>query len=205
MDIFEKIIGVTLGIVKNNFSAITGLAGVVLGVWLANRQFLRQRKLDFYKTQLRQLYSPLVSVRKEIRILSEFRLAGEKASEEWWHKVCEVGKQIEDHDKSSQYYDSKGKKLTTQIEYENKQLTDKIIPAYKRMVEIFKENYWLAEENTKEFYPTLIKFVETWERFLSQTHEIEVLQQIQVKEGELMPFYGHLEEMLQFLRKKLKE
>jgi len=63
-------------VIHQNFSAITGLLGVYLGAWLANRQSVIQKRLDFCEKQLRDLYSPLVGVRKEIQILSEFRVIG---------------------------------------------------------------------------------------------------------------------------------
>ena len=191
-------------LISQNFSALTGLLGVYIGAWATSRQTVTQRKLDFYEKQLRELYSPLVGVRKEIQILSEFRLAGEEASQKWWRKVCERGKYMEIN-KSVDFYDKEGDKITTQIEYENKQLVEKIIPAYRQMVNIFKDNYWLAEEQTKMHFPTLIKFVEVWERYLSRTHPMDVIKEINVSENELMPFYKDIEKIHCSLRKKLKK
>lgn len=192
-------------IISQNVSAIALLLGVCIGAWLAKRRSHKQQKLDFYEKQLREFYSPLVGIRKEIRILSEFRLAGENASREWWQKVCEYAKQIKDPDKAEKYYGKEGEKIKTQIEYENKQLTEKIIPSYRKMIDTFKESYWLAEEETKEYFPTLIKFVEAWERFLSETHHPDVLEDIKVKEEELIPFYEHIEAIHKSLRGKLKK
>ena len=183
---------------------LSGLIGVLVGARLSRRQSQEQRKLDFYEKQLREFYSPLVGVRKEIQILSEFRLAGAEASQKWWQKVCERGKHM-DMDKSVNFYDKEGEKIATQIEYENKQLVEKIIPAYRQMVNIFKDNYWLAEEQTKMHFPTLIKFVEVWERYLSRTHPMDVIKEINVSESELMLFYKDIEKMHCSLRKKLKE
>lgn len=171
--------------------------------WLTNRENRTQRKFEFYEKQLRELYSPLVSVRKEIEILSEFRCEAEQASNKWWQDVCKTGQQIEDPDKAKKYYDQKGEGISTQIEYENRQLREKLIPAYQKMVEIVKENYWLAEEETKKSFPTLVKFVETWERHLSRTHPREVLQEIKIPEAELKSFYQHIEDTLNALKGKL--
>lgn len=182
----------------------SGLLGVYIGAWLTKRQAVTQRKLDFCEKQLRELYSPLVGTRKEIQILSEFRLAGEKASQEWWQKICKYGQNIKDDGRATKFYEKEGEKLTSQIEYENKQLTEKIIPAYRRMANVFKNNYWLAEEQTKEYFVILVKFIETWERYLSRTHAMEVLKDIRVSEEELLPFYKHIEQVHNLLRKKLK-
>lgn len=204
MELIIKIASWVKNLISQNFSAITGLLGVYIGVWITNRQTVTQRKFDFYEKQLRELYSPLVGVRKEIQILSEFRLAGAEASQKWWQKVCERGKHITDMDKSVNFYDKEGEKITTQIEYENKQLVEKIIPAYRQMVNIFKDNYWLAEEQTKEHFPALVKFVEAWERYLSRTHPVDVIKEISVSENELMSFYKDIEKTHYSLRKKLK-
>ena len=96
---------------------------------------------------------------------------------------------------SVNFYDKEGEKITTQIEYENKQLVEKIIPAYRQMVNVFKENYWLAEEQTKTHFPTLVKFVEVWERYLSRTRPMDVIKEINVSENELMPFYKDIEKI----------
>ncbi len=190
-------------IILENFAAITGLLGVGIGGWIANQQFTRDKKLDFYEKQLREFYSPLVGIREEIRVLGEFRLEGEQASFKWWEKICSYGKDL-NPDKSQPYYEQEGKYISTQIKYENMQLNDKIIPGYRKMVQIFLNNYWLAEEETKKYLPVLIKFVETWERYLSGMHPMEVIQQIQVKEEALMPFYAQINETHKKLREKLK-
>ncbi|MDD2715175.1 MAG: hypothetical protein PHW04_04700 [Candidatus Wallbacteria bacterium] len=191
-------------IISENFAAITGLLGVYIGAWLTNRQNRTQKKLDFYEKQLRELYSPLAGIRKEIGILSEFRVEGGKASQEWWQKVCDVAEKIEDPDKANEYCDKEGEKIPTLIEYDNNQLTEKIIPSYRKMKDTFENNYWLAEEETKKYFPTLIKFVETWERFLSKSHPIEALKKYSVKEGELLPFYEHIDGINKLLKEKLK-
>lgn len=192
-------------IISQNIPAVTGLVGVCVGAWLVNLQNRSQRRFNFYEKQLREFYSPLVGIRKEIQILSEFRVAGEQAARKWWEKISEQGKRIEDHDKAQKMYDEEGQKITSQIDYENKQLTEKIIPAYRKMADIFKDNYWLAEESTRKYFPTLVKFIETWERYLSDTHPREVISEINVSEKELMLFYKDIDENLDFLRKKLKE
>ena len=204
MDLIIKIIEWLENIISGNFSAITGFLGVLIGALLMNFQNKAQRKLEFCEKQLREFYSPLVGIRKEIKILSEFKCIVEKASDEWWQKVCKIGDLLEPS-KGDEYYNKKGKGIDGQIEYDNVQFKSKILPAYRKLVEIFKNNYYLAEEETKKYFPTLLKFVELWERFLSKTHPREVIKKINSSEKELLPFYQHLEETLEALRKKLKE
>ncbi len=184
-------------------TAITGLIGVWLGSHISGGQNTKEKKLDFYEKQLRELYSPLLGIREEIRILSEFRLEGERAAHEWWLEVSRKAKQMSMED-SQKYFDKEGVGITGQIEYENKQLTDKIIPSYRKMVKQFQENYWLADDSAKQHLQTLIKFVETWERYLSESHPREVLQKIQVSEEKLQPFYKELKNTHELLREKLR-
>lgn len=200
----EKIFDLIWKISTHITPILSGLAGVFVGAWLSNRQSQNQRKLDFFEKQLRELYSPLIGTRKEIQILSEFRCVVEGASDEWWKDVCKLGDQM-DMEKAQKYYDEKEKGIDGPIGYNNNQLKIKILPAYRQLVEIFRNNFYLAEEETKKYFPTLVKFIETWERFLSQTHPREVMQKINVSEKELQPFYQHLEETLKALREKLKE
>ncbi len=196
-------------VLSQNFSAVisacAGLIGVCIGARLTQNQATAQRKLDFFEKQLRELYSPLVGCRKEVQILSEFRLAGEEASQEWWAKVCELGGSIGSYGEATKFYDDQGSQISTQIEYENKQLEGKIIPAYRKMVQILKDNYWLAEEETRNYFPTLVKFVEVWERYLSRTHPMDVIQKINVSEAELFPFYENIQQLHDLLREKLKK
>ncbi len=183
---------------------LSGLIGVFVGTWLSGRQSQTQSKLDFCEKQLREFYSPLVGIRKEIEILTKFRGIVAKASDEWWNEAFKISAQV-GTTLGQKYSDETQKGLDGQIEYDNKQLEYKILPGYRELVEIFKNNYYLAEEETKKFFPILVKFVELWERFLSKTHPRQVINKIDLSEKELMPFYQHLENKLESLREKLKE
>ncbi|MBU0999399.1 hypothetical protein KKG24_03835 [Patescibacteria group bacterium] len=199
-NIYELIWQISIYIIP----VLSGLIGVFVGAWLSSRQNQTQRKLDFCEKQLKEFYSPLVGIREEIRILSEFRCSAEKASEEWWQEVCKIADQME-LSQRQKYYDEEGKGIGGQIEYDNVQLETKVLPAYPKLIEIFKNNYYLAEEETKKYFPILIKFIESWKRFLSKTHPRDVIKKINISEKELLPFYQHLEEKLKTLRGKLKE
>lgn len=185
-------------------SALSGLIGVFVGAWLYSSQSQRQRKLDFCEKQLKEFYSPLVGIRKEIQILSEFRCDVERASEERWQEVCKVGDQMKPSE-AQKYRNGNDKCIDGPIEYEDEQFEIKILPAYRKLVETFKNNSYLAEEETREFLPTLIKFVDLWERNLSKTHSREVIKKINFSEKELLPFYKHLEEKCSLLREKIKK
>ncbi len=52
-----------------------GVIGVLSGPLVASSHARHQSKLAFIEKQLSEFYSPMVGIRKEIRVLSEFRQA----------------------------------------------------------------------------------------------------------------------------------
>jgi len=85
------------------------------------------------------------------------------------------------------------------INYDNEQLYQQILPLYGNMVLVFTENYWLAEDSTKNYYPALCRFVEIWHRFKKRTIPREVLREIKREESALYPFYEDLQQQLRRL------
>lgn len=185
-------------------SLISGLIGVLVGSWLTNRQIHVQRKLDFYEKQLRELYSPLIGIRNEIRTLGEFRVSRLEASRKWSDYTCEQGKQISDPIQQQKFFEKRSEKIKGPIEYENQQMEKVLLPAYRRMKDVFKENLWLANPDIINYLSTLTKFIETWDRFLSESHPMEVLEEIKVDEEELNAFYKSIETTHHSLVEKLK-
>ena len=82
--------------------------------------------------------------------------------------------------------------------------TEELIPAYKAMVKIFRENMWLAESSTREYFQKLLEFVDIWDRSLDKSMPVEVLKELKHTEKTLHPFYEHLEQTHSSLRKKLE-
>jgi hypothetical protein len=68
------------------------------------------------------------------------------------------------------------------------------------MVEVFKTHGWLAEESTLEHYPTLIEFVELWNRSEAGALPWEVMELIGHHESRLAPIYADIEKHLGQLR-----
>lgn len=101
--------------------------------------------------------------------------------------------------------DKRGKEFMEIIEYDNRQLAEELIPAYRRMVNIFRDNMWLADTGTKSYFVTLLEFVELWERWLVKSLPLEVLQALEHGEKSLHPFYEHLQNKHDELRKKLEK
>ena len=62
------------------------------------------------------------------------------------------------------------------------------------MIKIFRDNMWLAEKSTLQHFPTLIEYVDLWDRFMADTLP-----------GEVVTALGHTEESLYSLYKDLQK
>jgi len=100
--------------------------------------------------------------------------------------------------------EERGKEFKEIIEYDNRQLKEELIPAYRKMVNLFRDKMWLAEDETKKYFKSLLEFVELWERILDRSLPMEVVQAIEHGEESLHPFYDHLQNEHDELRKKLQ-
>jgi hypothetical protein len=89
------------------------------------------------------------------------------------------------------------------VDYDNEQLRAELLPGYRRILEIFKQGYWLAEESTKKHYPKLVEFVELWNRSLDESLPWEVVEKLGHSEASLSGFYVETENVLKELRDKL--
>jgi hypothetical protein len=88
------------------------------------------------------------------------------------------------------------------LDYNNRQLTEEIIPLYR--LDIFTDRMWLAEASTMRHYPALVEFVEVWNRFLDKSLPREVIDQIEHKEENLKPFYDDLQTHFTKLSQRLR-
>jgi uncharacterized protein Usg len=91
-----------------------------------------------------------------------------------------------------EFPDPELEKSGDRIEYNNRQLTEQLVPAYRRMVDHFRENFWLAEYSTREHFPLLVQFVEKWNRDLAGTFTPELSRRVDVEEKKLYPLGCHV-------------
>ena len=170
----------------------TLLAGYI-GVRYGLKQVKEEKRLEFIEKQLKEFYSPLLGRRKLIRAKSEFRLKVEKISKQQWEENANKGfkQSIESVDK--------------EIEYNNSQLNNEFLPMYREMLTIFKNNYWLAEPETKIFYNELVEYVEGWDRWLAKGVTAETMQKIGHTEEKLTPFYEEIDKRVDILRNELSK
>jgi len=183
--------------------ALSGLAGVVIGAWLTGRRERRLRRLAFTERQLKDFYSPLLGLRKEIRTRSELRVKIHNAADAAWRQLCEDARNV-NVEALQQLSQTRGPEFTSLIEYDNTQLQQDLLPAYRQMVKLFRENLWLADPDTREHYPQLVEFVELWDRWLAKSIPAEVIQSLEHSEDNLKPFYDHLDVKHDALRAKLE-
>lgn len=176
---------------------LTFLAGLV-GVRIGLRQIRLQKEYDFIEKQLKELYSPLVGLRQSIRAKSGLRAKLSNLTNEAWLEICE---RYKDHPQWN--HDKAFGPFSRLIDYDNKQFHTELIPQYEDMLRLLRDNMWLAEPATRNWFPELLIFVEIWHRWLDKSLPVEVLQKIDHSESRLDGFYKHIEETLDHLRSKL--
>ncbi len=184
--------------------AASGLAGVVIGAWLTSQREVKQRKLAFLEKQLSAFYSPMLGLRNEISAHGAFRLRVQNEADAAWRQLCAETENL-DIEARQQISNQRGPEFTRIIEYDNAKLHEELLPAYRKMVEFFRDCYWLAESETRAYYPELLEFVEVWNRWNDKALPPEVLKRLEHGEDNLAPFYAHIEQMHDAIRKKLKD
>ncbi|MDO9533666.1 MAG: hypothetical protein Q7O12_16275 [Deltaproteobacteria bacterium] len=178
---------------------ITSGCSLFIGYKLALRKFRKENRRDFILQQVKQFYSPMVGSIKHIRANRELRLELSNVSDVAWHKICE------ENPKPFHSHKEHFEPFMKQIEYDNQQFRDRILPIYEKMVDIFTNNLWLAEESTKIFYNPFRRYVELWQRYLDDAIPQRVIEELCIEEKYLLPFYEDLEKKLQILRNELAQ
>lgn len=184
---------------KITIPALVTLLAVYFTYRFATRQTLFRKRLDFIEKQIVGLYSPMIGCLKAIRASSELRLEISQAADEAWRELssrCPTPPGPSDDDFAP---------YRRIIEYDNTQLKTSLLPLYDRMLSIFTENYWLAEDSTKEHYPELCRFVDIWHRHLEDSIPTDVVRKLDHREERLHALYEDLESILTALRSKLAE
>jgi len=186
-----------LEIVKLVYAPLFTLLAGYFGMRYGLRQLRVEKHLDFVTRQLNEFYSPLLGFQKAIRAKSELRLRISGAANRAWEEICErVPQPFYDHEKEFEPF----KRI---IDYDNEQLRKELLPLYRGMLELFRDNYWLAEPETRKWFSELSDFVELWDRWITQNIPGSVIEKLDHKEARLLPFYEELETRLDLLRSEL--
>jgi hypothetical protein len=126
-----------------------------------------------------------------------------RAADKAWRKLCDGYEGNPDGLKK--VTDERHGAFTKIIDYNNEYLGKECIPSYHRMIEVFRKNMWLAEPSTVAYFPSLLDFVDIWDRFLAGALPGEVIQELNHSEESLQPLYGELQKKHDELRGKLAE
>jgi hypothetical protein len=180
--------------------AIAGLAGVAIGAWLTGGREKKQRQLAFLEKQLSSFYSPMLGLRNEVKTHSAFRV---RVQNEASAALSQLYQNL-DVQERQRIAAERSPELTRIIEYDNDKLNEELLPAYRKMVELFRESYWLAEPETRAYYGVLVEFVEVWNRWIDKALPVEVLKRLEHSEDKLAPFYEHIERTHDAIRQQLK-
>jgi hypothetical protein len=184
--------------------ALSGLTGVVIGAGLTARREIRQRRHAFRERQLREFYSPMLGLRNEIKMRSELRVKVHDAAGSAWVTLAERAQAVSP-EASQRLIDSRGPDFDKAIEYDNTKLEEALLPLYRQMAQLFRENLWLAEVETRAHYQKLIEFIDIWDRWIAKSIPAEVLKSLGHSEKGLHPFYQHLEEKHDQLRAQVQQ
>lgn len=175
---------------------VGGLIVYIFGI----RKLSIEIKNAFIQKQMSEFYSPIAGYRKRIRAKGEVREKITRLAGESWQEVCEPysesGQPMLNHDELFEPY----RKI---IEYDNQQLRDELLPLYRKILDIFTDKYWLADEETRTYYQSFLEFVEIWERYLVDSLPTGVIHKVKHTEDSVLPFYEHVEHKLSFLQQEL--
>jgi hypothetical protein len=169
-----------------------------VGAFLTAWREKTNRRHEFLAKQLTDFYSPLLAIRKELEATGNIRLKISHAADGAWRKLCDdYGG---DPDALRKITEERHDAFAKIIDYNNEYLKKVDIPSHHRMIDVFRKNIWLAEPSTVGYFPSLIEFVNIWDRFLAGTLPMEVIQELKHSEESLSPLYVELQEKHDALR-----
>jgi hypothetical protein len=114
-----------------------------------------QRRVSFIEKQLTYLYAPLFALRAEIRARSQTREFFRDLGQRGWD---EVTKATEGQDPAAKQRVTKERWPAYQrlLEFDDRKLLEVLLPAYRKMLSVFRDHLWLADFDTRDYYPQLI-------------------------------------------------
>jgi hypothetical protein len=167
---------------------VGGLLGTVISNWLTTK---RERVTRHHQSQLRKLkefYGPLLSLHTEIRAKSELRVKVQQAVDRMHAEAMLEAGPAGVEQASDEHLPG----ILQTIADENQTFREILMPLYRDMVRIFRENMWLAEPETRDHFPALVEFVDIWDKILSDRIPRSVAPAIGHTEENLKPFYANL-------------
>jgi hypothetical protein len=189
-------------LIQNSITAAAGLLGVFVGGWFTGRQQKKERQNARCREQLMGFYAPLRGMRAEIRAKSELRLKLHGMAGASWAAQF-LG--ADDADRKAEIDKTCSPEYRKFFDYGNEQLTEDLVPLYRRMLAEFSKNMGLAEVSTLAYYRELVEFVEVWNRWLKSSLPGDVVTKIDHSEKKLYPLYDDIEKHFKELSASLKK
>ena len=184
--------------------AFSGLLGVFVGYWLTIRRERLSRKLDFIEKQLCDFYSPMVGFFSDIFALNELEKKISECADDTWRELAKENLQSNDYGERQTRHNERWKKFKPIIDYNNQQTYEKLVPFYRKMLELFREKLYLADQDTRDYYSNLVEFVNIWDRCQANSLPPEVTEKLN-HGNQIVAFKKHLEQRYNKLRVKLQE
>jgi hypothetical protein len=150
-------------------------------------------KKDYIKTQITDFYAPLLGILKSIKVHTELR-----------YKIHQENKKLLKN--PSTIPTNQDVSFDKTIKYNNEKYKNSV-SLYKKMVDIFRKNFYLAEKSTIKWFKPLSDYVELSDRAFKNAIPEDLLifnENFQADDKELLDdFYSDLEKNLNRLTGKL--
>jgi hypothetical protein len=185
---------------------VGGLLGTIGTQWATGRREKAARHVAFKKQQLEEFYGPLLATHKEIRARSELRVKLQAALDgQHTEAMLQAGVSggADRHDRINDATDAHIPTILTNIQDEGQTFRDVLMPRYRSMINVFRDKMFLAEPETRQYFGQLIEFVDVWDKILADKLPPSVAPAINHTEANLSPFYTHLEEVHDRLRREV--
>jgi hypothetical protein len=175
---------------QGGITALSGLGGVIVGGLMTARSQKAEKEKERIQQQLREFYSPLLGMHREIEAKSKLRPKVHAAANIAWQKLfvnAADGMEKERIDRENK------ERFDKVLQYSSEQLEKDLVPTYNKMLALYTNNLWLAENSTVGYIDVLTEFVELWNRFFRDALPREVLDEIEHSEAALQSFYRDLQ------------
>ena len=176
-------------------TASAGIAGVIVGGFLNRWNDRRKARLEHAKQQLSEFYSPVLSLRRHIRALSELRAT-----------ISDVASTVYlSGERQARPRQETASALNGLTQFDNEQMKGVLLPMYREIMTIFREKYWLADTEVQEHYGKLVEYVELWQRNFDKTIPGDIVVEMRVEEKKLQVLYDALENRFRRLQRMLEQ
>ena len=172
---------------------VTIILSALVTYIFTERHFRKKKWHEFDQRRLDEFYGPMFSLIKQVIANTERNIQVSDASNEAWRGICEENTQpFADHDRCFEPF----KKL---LDWENERFRKEDIPAFDKMLEIFKAKIHLTYPSTKALFNQFSQYVDQWHRPVPY----EVLKKLDLSAEPLARLYADVEAHVDSLRRKL--